>query len=321
MDGGIVPILVILTLGAACCVWLMGRLGLSPVIGYLLFGVAIGPFGKALLPEEGSVQALSDIGVILLMFFIGLEFRLSEMRAMLKGCIVGGGIQIAATAAPVGALAWHLGLSPAGAAVVGLMVAFSSTAIVMKAYSDRGETDSQHGRMTLAVQLAQDIVAIAAVALLPFLASWKGVAAGMEGGGDGFPDGAVRTAAAVRSPEWWRVILPFAALPVLFIGSRRLLPVLFRAAAAARAPEAFSLLSLGACLSVAMLAGAAGASPALGAFLGGLVLCQTPFASQILADLSTLRNLALGFFFVTVGMTVDLKFAAEHAIWLIAALP
>ncbi len=311
MHGGIVPTLVILTLGAACCVWLMGRLGLSPVIGYLLFGVAMGPFGRGLLPEAGNVRDLSDIGIILLMFFIGLEFRLSEMRAMLKACIVGGGIQIAATATPVGALAWYLGLPPAGAAVVGLMVACSSTAIAMKAYSDRGEVDSQQGRLALAVQLTQDIVAIAAVALLPFFVPAAGART----------EGAESSSIAINGSVWWRVLLPFAALPVLFLGSRRLLPVLFRAAARARAPEAFSLLALGACLSVAMLAGAAGASPALGAFLGGLVLCQTPFASQILADLSTLRNLALGFFFVTVGMSVDLRFAADHVLWLIAALP
>jgi CPA2 family monovalent cation:H+ antiporter-2 len=151
-------------------------------------------------------------------------------------------------------------------------------------------------------------VAITAVAAIPLLA-----ASGVGGKAEGGPE----------MPSWEeirRLLLPLAALPVLFLGSRRLLPVLFRKAAAARAPEAFSLLALGACLSVAMLAHAAGASLAIGAFLGGLVLCQTPLSSQIIADLSILRNLALGFFFVTIGMLVDLKFVAEHAPALILAL-
>jgi len=295
----------ILTLGAALLVWLLQRLKLSTIIAYLALGVLVAPFKDRLFEDPSSVQALADLGVILLMFFIGIEFRLGEARSMLVICLGGGALQVLLTAGATGLLVWPRGSGLVESLVLGFMVAMSSTAIVMKAFEDRREGDSQRARMFVTVSLFQDIAAIFVVALLPLAAGLNGAAGGSQPQAGGMAG---------------KLILLFVVLPLIFGAFRYLLPWLFEKAAMTRVPEAFSLMSLGGCLSVALAAHYAGASMALGAFLGGLVLAQTPFTSQIMADLGTFRNLALGFFFVSVGMLVDLDYVAGHLPSLLAGL-
>lgn len=297
--------LTLLTLGAAGLAWILQRFKLSPILGYLALGIFAAPIKSALLDHHEGTEVWAEFGVILLMFFIGLEFHLEHLRSMLVRCLVGGGLQVSVTAALAGLVAWLSGASSASAVVAGLMVAFSSTALVMKSFADRRESDSARAKLCLAILLFQDIAAILAVAMLPLLASLL-----LPGG-----EGQTSVWDALKQMGFL-----FVVLPLIFVGSRYLLPRLFERTAIARLPEAFSLLSLGACLSVALAAEEAGASLALGAFLGGLVLAETPFSSQILADLSTLRNLALAFFFVSVGLLVDMVFVAEHVLALAAAM-
>lgn len=305
MHGPLVA-LTILTLGAALLVWFLQRWKLSPVLGYLALGILVGPFQGELFGSPEHVHELADVGVVLLMFFIGLEFHLSDLRSMLKVCLGGGSLQVLLTAAVAGGVAHAAGMNTVSSCLVGLMVAFSSTALVMRTYEDRRESDRHTARTAVALLLFQDLAAIFAVAILPMLKSSGSVSSNAD-----------------ESSGWLLIKdigLLCVALPALFAGSRYVLPKLFERTALARQPEAFSLLSLGACLLVALAAKMAGASMALGAFLGGLVLCQTPFASQIAADLSTLRNLAMAFFFITVGMLVDLPFVASNAFYLLALL-
>ncbi|MCW8131195.1 MAG: cation:proton antiporter [Planctomycetota bacterium] len=303
MHGPLVA-LTILTLGAALIVWALQRWRLSPVLGYLTMGVLVGPFQASFFGEGKHVHEFADIGVILLMFFIGLEFHLGELRAMLKICLGGGSMQVALAALAGGLCAWAFGVPPMAAGIVGLMIAFSSTALVMRSFEDRREGDRHLARTAVAVLLFQDLAAILVVAVLPVLKSFNGPAG--------------------STVDWRPIVtqvgLLVVALPVLFFGARYVLPKLFERTALARQPEAFSLLSLGACMLVALAAQMAGASTALGAFLGGLVLSHTPFASQILADLSTLRNLSMAFFFVTVGMLADVSYVAANALPLAGAL-
>lgn len=298
--------LTLLTLGAALLAWLCQKLRLSPILGYLLLGVLAGPFQQHIFSDKESASALAELGVVLLMFFIGLEFHLGEVRSLMTLFLGGGSVQVLATAALAGGVAWLSGVPPMAAGVTGLMLAFSSTALVVKAFEEKGEADSQRARAGLAVLLFQDIAAILAVVLLPVAAS---IAA---------PKAAAGTGVALSALG--KLGLPLVVLPVLFLGARRVLPRLFDRAAAARAPEAFSLLGLGVCLSVALAAQLAGTSLALGAFLGGLVLSGTPFAFQILSDLSMVRNLALAFFFMTIGLLVDASFVASHWLPLLGAL-
>ena len=295
----------VLTLGAALLVGLFQRIHLSPILAYLVLGILAGPLQHLLFKDPEGAETLADFGVILLMFFIGLEFHLDEMRSMLKLCLSAGTLQVLLATGVGGLIAWMLGAHPLVAMILGVMLAISSTALVMKAFEDRGESDSQRARVALAVLLFQDLAAILVVAMLPLASA---------------PPAAGKIQSSDSGGIFGKLALLLVVLPALFLACRHFLPRVFEKAAAARRPEAFSLLSLGACFSIALAAQWAGASLPLGAFLGGLVLCRTPFASQIMADLSPLRNLALGFFFVSVGMLVDLPFVSTHILELLAAL-
>lgn len=287
--------LLVLTLGAALLAWIFQRLRLSPVLGYLLLGLAISPFQQHIFQGLDAAPAFAELGVILLMFFIGLEFHLDELRSMLVLCLVGGGLQVLLTAGVVTALVGFSGMAWPVAVVIGLMVSFSSTALVMKGFAERQAEDSPLARLSLAVLLFQDLAAILAVALLPLAATF------------------LHEGASLGWDNIKRFLVLFLGLPALFFGARYLLPRLFKRMAEAHVQEAFSLLSIGAVLLIAVATQFAGGSLALGAFLGGLVISRTPFATQIVADLTTLRNLALAFFFVSVGLLVNIEFLWNNA--------
>ncbi|HYF48307.1 MAG TPA: cation:proton antiporter [Planctomycetota bacterium] len=294
MHHDVLLIVTLLMLGAATLVWIARRLRLSPIIAYLILGVIAGTYRQTLFTGEEGAQTLAELGVVLLMFFIGLEFHLDQIRSMLKVCLGGGALQVVITSLAAGLIAHAAGAAPITAAIIGVMIAFSSTALVMKVFEDRKESDSHRARVFLAVGLLQDLAAIVAVVLLPLVASFA------ETGQSSGKVSPLNTAG--------RLGVLFVLLPILFFAARSLLPRIFSHAAQAREPEVFTLISLSASLCVGFAAYVAGASLPLGAFLGGLVLSRTPFTSQIMAELNTVRNLSLGFFFVTIGALVDLRY-------------
>jgi monovalent cation:H+ antiporter-2, CPA2 family len=285
-------VVALVAVSAAILVWLLQKLGQSAVIAYLVLGVACGPSGTKLLAAGEQVSHLAEFGVVFLLFFIGLEFHVATLRRT-AGLVLGGTmLQIAVCGAVVFGAASLADYSWKDALVVGLCTALSSTAIVMKAFEDRKEADTPAAAASLSILIGQDLVALLAVAALPAILG--GGAAGADGG----------------SLEDLGVMV--VSLPVLFFAARKVFPLMFRRAALARNQEAFALCSLAACLLVAFGAHALKASYGLGAFLGGLVFAGTPYAHQIRADLASFRNLALGFFFFTVGMLLDLSYAASH---------
>lgn len=290
----------ILAAAAAFLVWLMQRIGQSAVVAYLLLGVAAGPSGLHLVSAGAEAQHLSEIGVVFLLFFIGLEFHTDALKRTAPLVFGGTAAQIFACGAPVYAVAVALGSDWKEALVLALCTSLSSTAIVVKAFEDRREGDSPAAQQSLAILIGQDFVALAAVAALPALFGGA-PAAGERGPGEKF-------------------LIMAVALPVLFVVARRSFPFVFRRAAVAQNQEAFALCSLGACLLVAVAAQKLYASLGLGAFLGGLVFAGTPYAHQIRADLAAFKNLAMGFFFFTVGALLDLKFAASHPALVVGSL-
>lgn len=286
---------------AAVFVGGLHRLGQSSIVAWLLLGILLGPSALGAIPQNEAVHELAELGVVFLLFFIGIEFHLGALRSLASVALAGGTLQVAATTLVLGA-PWLLGGQPPGAAaILGFCGALSSTAIVMKAFEERRESDSATATVCVGILIGQDLLAILALAALPFLVG-------------------IRTPGILGLEPGPGAALLFAALPALVFGVRRILPLAFKAAAVTRNQETFALLSLAACLVVAALARAIGASMALGAFVGGLVLADTPYAHQIRSDLGVLRNLALGFFFVTMGMLLDLRFARDHAGLLAAAL-
>jgi CPA2 family monovalent cation:H+ antiporter-2 len=293
--------LTLLILSAALLVWLFQRLRISPILAYLALGMALAPFEKELFGDRHVAEELAEIGVILLMFFLGLEFHLHRMRKFLRVVLLGGLLQVAGTAALTALLVRLLAIQPTEALLIGVIVAFSSTALVMRALEERGDTESYFGRLALGLLLFQDLAVILVLALLPLLAG------GPSGGSAGW------LAAG-------KVAGLLVVLPLLFFGCRWFLPWIFHHAAAAQSKEVFSLVSLSACFLVAFVTDYAGGSLALGAFMGGLVLCETPFATQVLSELSSLRDLALGFFFITIGLLIKVSDITSNLFMIVAVL-
>jgi len=287
---------------AALLVFVMQRLRQSAIVAHLLLGMVVGPHALDLVPSSSAVSHMAEIGVVLLLFFIGLEFHVATLKRMAGLALLGTLLQMGLTTAAIAALARLLGFTGAQGLAFGFCIALSSTAIVMKAFEDRRESDTPWAQSSLAILLGQDLFAMAAIAATALLPAAAGAPVSPTEGASG------------------RSLWFLLGLPVLVVVARWALPRLFRKAALAQNPELFALSSLAACFLVAVAAAELGASLVLGAFLGGMVFADTPFSHQIRADLATVKNLALGLFFLSVGMLVDLAFVAAHPLLLAGAL-
>jgi CPA2 family monovalent cation:H+ antiporter-2 len=278
--------LLVRVLAAAVAVVLVClRLRIAPVAGLLAAGAIVGPSGLGWVTDTEGIERIAEIGVVLLLFAIGLELSKEKLRDLGRALALGGPLQAGSTGLLAGAAAFALRPSLATAGVVGSVVALSSTALVLKLYGDRGELDSLHGRAALGILVFQDLLVVPLVAVLPLLG---GAARGDLGAF------ALRFGAAL------------AATALAVAGGRAVVPRLFRQAATGGRSEAFLLTAVVLCLGTAWLAERLGLSPALGAFLAGLLLADTEYAHQALAEVSPLRELFASLFFVSVGMLVDL---------------
>jgi len=287
---------------AALLVFVMQRLRQSAIVAHLLLGMVVGPHALDLVPSSAAVTQMAEIGVVLLLFFIGLEFHVATLKRMAGLALLGTLLQMGLTTAAIAALAQLLGFTGVQGLALGFCIALSSTAIVMKAFEDRRESDTPWAQSSLAILLGQDLFAMAAIAATALLPAAAGAPVSHTEGAGG------------------RSLWFLLGLPVLIVVARWALPRLFHKAALAQNPELFALSSLAACFLVAVAAAELGASLVLGAFLGGMVFADTPFAHQIRADLATVKNLALGLFFLSAGMLVDLAFVAAHPLLLAGAL-
>lgn len=285
----------LLTFVAFAAVFLRLRIGI--IVGLLVAGIAIGPFGAGLISDVGTVAALAELGVIFLLFNVGLEIRLGRLRVFEPRVYVLAVIQIAATTAAIAGLAHMLGLAWDVAVVAGSALALSSTALVFQVLADLGRSVTQLGRVAIATLLVQDL------AVGPLLVGVNLIGNGGSGGGAAFVTLALGGG---------------VALAAVVVVSRFLLPPVLRAVAALRAPELFTGLVLLVVLAASWTTGHAGLSSALGAFVAGLMVADTEFRHQIVADIAPFRGLLVGLFFMTVGMKIDLGVAAEDLLTVIA---
>jgi CPA2 family monovalent cation:H+ antiporter-2 len=278
---------IIAALGVAVTVAL-SRLRLPAVAGLLLCGAIAGPFGLRLVRSVESIEILAELGVVLLLFTIGLEFSLSRLRTIFKQVAVGGLLQVLLTTLAVAGLAMLLGEPFSRGVFWGFVVALSSTAIVLRALGERRELDAPHGRFIVGTLIFQDLCIVPMVLIVPLLA--PGAAAG----------GALQAIA---------LALGKAALVVVVtvVLARVIVPRALAWVDAARSREAFLLAVLGLCLGIAYLTGHAGLSLALGAFLGGMVVADTPFGHRAMGDLLPLRDAFVSVFFVSLGMLFDVR--------------
>jgi len=291
-DHGFLQYAVVLLLAAVIAVPLAKRWRLGAVLGYLGAGALIGPSGLRLIGNTEQIAQLSEFGVVLMLFVIGMELSPQRLWVMRRAVFGHGSLQMAGTAALIGVVAYATGLDWRTALVIGLGLALSSTAIDLQLLAERKELTSAHGRLGFAILLFQDVAAIPILALIPTLG------AGIAAEHDASPFAAVR------------VILTIA---VVVVGGRYLLRPLFRSVSKVGSPEVFTAATLLVVIGTAWLMELAGISMSLGAFLAGVLLADSEYRHEIEAQIEPFRGLLLGLFFVSVGMSLDVAMAMEHA--------
>ncbi|SFI86446.1 cation:proton antiporter [Jannaschia pohangensis] len=302
---------------AALCVPLAVRFGLGSVLGYLVAGVLIGPITGLVGSETESLQHFAEFGVVMMLFLIGLELEpkaLWDMRRRLLGLGFG---QVVLTVGVVMAAAMFFGFAWQPALGIGMIFALSSTAIVMQTLEEKDLTSTRGGRSAFSVLLAQDIVVIPMLAIMPLLAvgSMTGNAgSGGDGhGGEAAPMGdgeSARMVAEVTTwvsslPGWGAALATVGAVAIVILGGHYLTRPMFRFAGHARLREMHTVVSLLFVIGVAVLMSLVGLSPALGTFLAGVVLANSEFRHELEADIQPFKGLLLGLFFITVGAGID----------------
>ena len=297
---------------AAILVPLFQRVRVSPVLGFLLAGVMIGPFGLGAFADRftilgyvtitdvESVRVLAEFGVVFLLFLIGLELSIERLWSMRRLVLGLGSAQVLVTGLAIGAIAFVWGNSINAAILIGASFALSSTAVVVEELIRRKEFSTRVGRASFSVLLFQDL---SVVPILILVSAFSGAA------GDSLLEAlAVGFGVAI------------AAAITIFILGRIVLRPLFRLAASARAPEFFVAITLLAVIGASAATAAAGLSLALGAFLAGLLLAETEFRHQIEVDIQPFKGLLMGLFFLTVGMSIDLNAFADLAVLIVASV-
>lgn len=267
-------------------------LKISPVLGYLAAGLAIGPHGLALISEPGEARLLAEFGVVFLLFTIGLELPLARLVAMRRYIFGLGLAQVALTSLVVGLIALAFGSGAVAALVLGGALALSSTAAVLQHLVERGDVTARYGRVSIGVLLFQDLAVVPLLVLLPLLA----------GAGEGLVG--VLGFAAVKAA---------LVLAIIVLLGRFVVRPVYRLVAGTRNPELFAATSIFVALGTGWVTEHAGMSMALGAFLAGLMLAESEYRHQIEADIQPFRGLFLGLFFMAIGMTVDVGRLADEA--------
>lgn len=289
------PSLLVLVIGylaaAAVCVPLAVRLGLGSVLGYLVAGLALGPYGLALFRDPAATLHFAELGVVLMLFVIGLELEPARLRAMQRAVFRGGTIQLIACGLALSAVALAFGLPLAAAAVVGLAVALSSTAIAVQTMKERGVLLSPLGQASFGVLLFQDIAAIPLLAVVPLL----GTAAAESG-----------------EPRWLAIGKVLVAIAAVLVVGRFATRPLLRVVARTGLREAFTATTLLIVLGVAEVMHLAGISMALGAFLAGVLLASSEYRHALETDIEPFKGLLMGLLFVAVGMSIDLGLVASR---------
>ncbi len=277
--------LVVVLAASVVIIYVSHKLKLPSVVGFLLTGVLIGPGGLSLVKNSETVRTLAEVGVVMLLFTIGLEFEPARLKRIRRNFWVGGSLQVAlTTAAVVGLLCGFFGLRFREALFYGFLISLSSTAVVLKIQGDRGETDAPEGRISLGVLIFQDMAIVPMIALVPVLANAGRVSPG---------------AIALRFG------LSAAAVAAVFVAARFLMPVLLHVVVKTRIREVFLIATLFLCLGMSVLTSSLGLSLALGAFLAGVLMAESDYSHQIVSDILPFKDVFNSLFFIAVGMLLD----------------
>lgn len=279
-----------LVVGGALVAYIAFRLGLVPIVGFLVTGVIIGPSALGIVEGTGLAEGAAEVGVILLLFTIGLEFSLDRLARLGRVIFLGGGLQVVLTVGLTTGILLLAGVDTGPAIYTGLLVSLSSTVIVLKLLGERREVGARHGQVGLGVLLLQDLAIVLMVLLVPVL--------GGSAGGPG------------------EVLLALAKAAAIVVGvlvvARRLMPLLLERVARTCSPEVFLLTVVAVALGTAYGTSLAGVSVSLGAFLAGLLVSESRYDRQALAEVLPLQIVFSALFFVSVGLLLDLGFLVTH---------
>jgi len=272
------------------------RLGLGSVLGYLIAGFIIGPYGLTLIGQEGQdVMHFAEFGVVMMLFLIGLELQpalLWRLRAPILGM---GGLQVCVTATLITLIGKALGLTFQASLAIGMTLSLSSTAIVLQTLKEKGLMKTDAGQSSFSVLLFQDIAVIPMLALMPLLAV-TGTGAAVSDHGTGWVEGL---------PGWGQALAVMAVIAAIIIGGRFLVRPFFRTIAKTELRELFTAAALLLVIGIALLMSKVGLSPALGTFLAGVVLATSEYRHELEGDIEPFKGLLLGLFFIAVGASID----------------
>jgi len=274
---------IIFLIAALIAVPISKRLGFGSVLGYLTAGILIGPSTLGLVKDPVHILHFAELGVVFLLFVIGLELQPSRLWVLRKMVFGLGSAQVVGSAVVIAVIAYLFGLDPKPALIIGLILALSSTAFVLQMLAEKKQLNTTHGRAAFAILLFQDLAVIPLIAVLPLLGA---------------------TAVAETSPGDFIVAL--LTIGALVVGGRYLLRPILRVAARSDIPEIFTATALFVVIGAALLMQFAGLSMVLGAFIAGMLLADSEFRHELEADIAPFKGLLLGLFFIAVGMTVNL---------------
>lgn len=283
--------MLILLVASIPIAFIANRLRLPVIVAFMVTGVLIGPYGLALINDVHAVEALAEIGVVLLLFAIGLEFSLRRILDMKRMVFGGGGIQVILTALLTTFVAYEAGRRFGQAIFFGFLLALSSTAIVLKSYMDRAELDSPHGKAGVGILLFQDLCVVPMMLLVPVLS-------GKEG----------------STPV--KILLTlggaFAAIAIIIVTARKIIPYILHHIVRLRSPEVFIIFIVLVSLGTSWVTAQFGLSLALGAFIAGLVLSESEYSHQIVADILPFRDVFNSIFFISIGMLLSIGFLVTN---------
>ncbi|MBM4135524.1 MAG: hypothetical protein FJ241_01675 [Nitrospira sp.] len=282
--------LVIVFGASALVVFLLHKLKIPSLVGFLVAGVIIGPYGIGIVKDTRSIEMLAEIGVILLLFTIGIEFSMAKLVRIKKAVIGSGGVQVFLTIV-LSAIAAYFAIKNINQSVFfGFLIALSSTAIVLKSLAEKGEIDSPHGRIMVGILIFQDLCVVPLMLLIPAL----------SGESINIMDVLIKMGRAAL------------IIAVVLLSARWIVPALLRQVVHTRSRELFIITIILLCLGIALLTARFGLSLALGAFLAGLIISESEYAHQATADILPFKESFIGLFFVSVGMLMNIEYMFDH---------
>jgi monovalent cation:H+ antiporter-2, CPA2 family len=297
IDHGLLASLLLTYAVALVLVVALARLGVPSIVSLMLAGIVAGPSGVGIISSSEDVEMLAELGIVLLLFTVGLDFSLTAVRQIWRTIVIAGVLQIGGTAAVIAVLERQLGGVPVQLAIfIGLFVALSSTAIVLKGLAERNELSSPHGRLSVGILLLQDLAIVVLLLLVPILSG--------------------QTPVSAIPMALGKALVAIAAVAA---ASRLLLPPLLRLVTSSGGREAFPLAVVVASVGTAWLGTLLGLSMAVGAFLAGLMLAESEFSHQAYAEVRPVRDVLSGLFFISLGMLVDMRVILDNLPAVLAA--